>query len=409
MEKSRNSKGRHHNREPPPRCPPDIEIGDYIIDTWYSSPYPQEYVKERIYICEFCLSYMKNYKTLARHNSKCPIYCPPANEIYRSVHQLKDGPAELSIFEADGAKSKLYCQNLCLLAKLFLDHKTLYYDVDHFLFYILTKNDEVGSRIIGYFSKEKHCSQKNNVSCIMILPQYQNYGYGRFLIEFSYLLSKKENTLGTPEKPLSDLGKVSYLNYWKYSILSVIRDKTDVTLKEISEATNMTIEDILYALKHHHFIKKKDCEHIYVREEDFVKLDKPRLTVHPEDLRWTQYVSRYAKRMLREIEEEKDIEQETTDEEQEQIDVEKIEDGVKVERVIELEAGIKKENGLEVKKDVDEEEAWNDNSLMSDDQDSDAATEIFSDFNDFEGKSQGLSPKHPSVSLCERDCSKLQV
>ena len=28
-------------------------------------------------------------------------------------------------------------QNLCYLAKLFLDHKTLYYDVDPFLFYIM--------------------------------------------------------------------------------------------------------------------------------------------------------------------------------------------------------------------------------------------------------------------------------
>jgi hypothetical protein len=36
---------------------------------------------------------------------------------------------------ASGA-SKVYCQCLCLLAKLFLDHKALYYDVDPFLFYV---------------------------------------------------------------------------------------------------------------------------------------------------------------------------------------------------------------------------------------------------------------------------------
>jgi hypothetical protein len=34
----------------------------------------------------------------------------------------------------DGKDNKMYCQNLCLLAKLFLDHKTLYYDVEPFLF-----------------------------------------------------------------------------------------------------------------------------------------------------------------------------------------------------------------------------------------------------------------------------------
>ena len=46
-----------------------------------------------------------------------------------------------------------YCQNLCLLAKLFLDHKTLYVDVEPFLFYVLTERDSLGHRLIGYFSK----------------------------------------------------------------------------------------------------------------------------------------------------------------------------------------------------------------------------------------------------------------
>ena len=39
---------------------------------------------------------------------------------------------------------KMYAQNLCLLAKLFLDHKTLYYDVDPFLFYVLCEKDAQG-------------------------------------------------------------------------------------------------------------------------------------------------------------------------------------------------------------------------------------------------------------------------
>ena len=33
-------------------------------------------------------------------------------------------------------------QNLCLLSKLFLDHKTLYYDVAAFLFYVLTERED---------------------------------------------------------------------------------------------------------------------------------------------------------------------------------------------------------------------------------------------------------------------------
>jgi len=76
---------------------------------------------------------------------KCEMRCPPGNEIYRR--------RELSVFEVDGNRSKIYCQNLCLLAKLFLDHKTLYYDVESFHFYVLTISDDAGCCLIGYFSK----------------------------------------------------------------------------------------------------------------------------------------------------------------------------------------------------------------------------------------------------------------
>jgi len=73
------------------------------------------------------------------------MYWPPGNEVYR------DGC--LSIYEVDGDVNREYCQNLCLLAKLFLDHKTLYYDVEPFLFYVLTHSDSRGTHLIGYFSK----------------------------------------------------------------------------------------------------------------------------------------------------------------------------------------------------------------------------------------------------------------
>ena len=45
-----------------------IELGRYEVDTWYYSPYPDEYCKEeRLYICEFCLKYLKKKKTLEAH------------------------------------------------------------------------------------------------------------------------------------------------------------------------------------------------------------------------------------------------------------------------------------------------------------------------------------------------------
>ena len=49
----------------------------------------------------------------------------------------------------DGKKEKTYSQNLCYMAKLFLDHKTLYYDVNLFLFYILCEINERGAHIVG--------------------------------------------------------------------------------------------------------------------------------------------------------------------------------------------------------------------------------------------------------------------
>ena len=51
------------------------------------------------------------------------------------------------MFEVDGLEERLYCQNLCYIAKLFLDHKTLYFDVDPFLFYVLCEVDDRGEPI----------------------------------------------------------------------------------------------------------------------------------------------------------------------------------------------------------------------------------------------------------------------
>lgn len=155
-----------------------IELGKHRIKPWYFSPYPQELCTlECIYICEFCLKYRKSRKCLERHITKCNLRNPPGNEIYRK--------STISFFEIDGRKNKCYAQNLCLLAKLFLDHKTLYYDTDPFLFYVMTEVDNRGFHIVGYFSKEKESTEDYNVACILTLPPYQRKGYGKLLIEFS--------------------------------------------------------------------------------------------------------------------------------------------------------------------------------------------------------------------------------
>jgi len=237
-----------------------VEIGCYRMDCWYFSPYPDEYAQhcDLLYVCEKCLKYMKQPETYAHHWPHCQYTGPPGRLLY-----LREG---LAVFELDGAgppASKLYCQNLCLLAKLFLDHKTLYYDVSPFWFYVLCEVDEHGVHPVGYFSKEKleggatigksgpHGEPPPsyyNLACIMILPPHQRKGYGRFLIQLSYELTRREGRTGTPEKPLSDLGRLSYLSFWSQELLLRLKvfaqTKRIPSIPQLARETGFTVEDI---------------------------------------------------------------------------------------------------------------------------------------------------------------------
>ena len=121
-------------------------------------------VLQKLYFVEGDLAFFKDRDQMLRSLRKCKLQHPPGDEIYRL--------GNVSMFEIDGKvallrlgglccapvspltrcrlqKEKLYCQNLCYLAKLFLDHKTLYYDVDFFLFYVLCECDERGAHPVG--------------------------------------------------------------------------------------------------------------------------------------------------------------------------------------------------------------------------------------------------------------------
>ncbi len=236
-----------------------IILGKYDIETWYFAPYPEEYSGEdKMFVCEYCLKYMKKQKTLINHSFKCHMKSPPGREIYRDP--------SLTMFEIDGREHKLYCQNLCLLSKLFLDHKTLYYDVDPFLFYVLCEVDEEDQHhIVGYFSKEKQSQEGYNLACILTFPPYQRKGYGKFLISVSYELTKREGTVGSPEKPLSDLGKISYRSYWAHIIFNIFKDRDglkSISIDKISKVTGIRTEDILSTLHSLNMIKYWKGQHI---------------------------------------------------------------------------------------------------------------------------------------------------
>ena len=162
----------------------------------------------------------------------------------------------ISVYEINGDEEKLFCQNLCLIAKLFLDHKSIYFDVSPFKFYILTENDNNGSHIVAYFSRENYLTTEFNLACIMVLPPYQRTGYGQFLISMSYFISHKQGRICTPETPLSDLGKISYKSYWTIAILeAVLKNKGNLCIKDLSEQTGIKQEDINYTLNELSLIK----------------------------------------------------------------------------------------------------------------------------------------------------------
>lgn len=181
---------------------------------------------------------------------------------------------------------------------MFLDHKTLYYDVEPFLFYIITEVDEQGCHFVGYFSKEKKSSANYNLSCILTLPQYHRKGYGQLLIDFSYLLSRKEGRCGSPEKPLSDLGLLTYRSYWRTAVLEqLILSKKPMSIQDLSTQTGMTPDDIIATLQDLDMIYKND-RGVYVIEIDGEKMEahfekvlkKNYPRVKPHCLHWIPFV-----------------------------------------------------------------------------------------------------------------------
>eukprot|EP00747_Dinoflagellata_sp_TGD_P151706 gnl/TRDRNA2_/TRDRNA2_177227_c0_seq1.p1 gnl/TRDRNA2_/TRDRNA2_177227_c0~~gnl/TRDRNA2_/TRDRNA2_177227_c0_seq1.p1 ORF type:complete len:310 (-),score=-27.61 gnl/TRDRNA2_/TRDRNA2_177227_c0_seq1:402-1331(-) len=244
-----------------------IFLHRFEMDTWYFSPFPKEFRNcSKVYFCPFTLEYFKSMEQMIQHSNESALYHPPGIQIYQK--------GSMRVFEVEASKEVRYCQNLSLLAKLFLDHKTLFWDLNPFLFYILCECDKLGCHIVGYFSKERSSWQNNNLACLLTLPCYQKKGYGKFLLEFSYELSKFEEKVGTPERPLSDLGLRSYLHYWIFVILCFFKNRftRSITIEKLSKLTKISECDILYALNYYSLINYKNGYIMISMDPKFVKM-----------------------------------------------------------------------------------------------------------------------------------------
>jgi len=188
----------------------------------------------------------------------------------------------------------------------------------------MTENDEFGCHFVGYFSKEKrgHSSQPgksytsndghadifnnpgNNVSCILVLPIHMRRGFGRTLIEFSYLLTKVEERTGSPEKPLSDMGLVSYRSYWRGVLCKLLLRFEKATpsplpsIAGIARETGMTPDDIVSTLEALRFLVRDPVTATYALRLDFEYMQdyvekherKLHIKIDPEKLVWTPYL-----------------------------------------------------------------------------------------------------------------------
>lgn len=205
-----------------------------------------------LFICDFCLSGYEDKKSFERHVVRC-THIKTGKCIYKD--------SNISMYEVDGENYKNYCRRLCQIGKFFLEHKTLFYDVEPFMFFVLFYKNQ----FVGFFSKEKEST--NNLSCIVVLPAFQGHGYGYFLVDFSYKLSIRDGTFGTPEKPLSEQGLCVYKKYWMNAVYKKLKCTKNLILKEASIEIGMTVDDFVYGMELLGFLKEKRGE-IYVEFEE---------------------------------------------------------------------------------------------------------------------------------------------
>ena len=247
----------------PQRNVNSVVLGDLLIRTWYRSSYPEELVGkgtvDRLYVCKRCFKYTSEVTSFRAHDRSCATSNepPPGRIIYSREN--------FAVYEVDGEEEQLFCQNLSLFSKLFLDTKSIFFDVTTFTYYLLILSDGVGftpetwppqrnRSVVGFFSKEKMSWDNNNLACILVFPPWQRLGYGSILMGISYHLAEQEGRYGGPEKPLSELGRKGYEKFWaqrvaREIIMGIGKRGKSITVRDLGRSCWMLPEDVLVALK----------------------------------------------------------------------------------------------------------------------------------------------------------------
>jgi len=269
-----------------------VVLGNLQFATWYFSPYPETVIfgsdhhPPKLHPANGDFSNHTHTPKLNNHHAEkpstsivpklhvCP-YCfkytttPSAYTSHIHVHTqaLESEPATwtpvpktalkvyehngYTVWDIDGEQEKLYCQNLSLFAKLFLEQKSVFFDTSGFHYFVLTYSPPTPSslttpppklrlrkphrpstaepspnnnpvliktqQVLGFFSKENLSWDANNLACILVFPPYQHRNLGQLLMAVSYKLSGwewEDSIIGGPEKPLSTMGRKAYTRFW---------------------------------------------------------------------------------------------------------------------------------------------------------------------------------------------------
>ncbi|PVH87794.1 acyl-CoA N-acyltransferase [Cadophora sp. DSE1049] len=264
----------------------DVIFGEVTFKAWYPSWYPKEIIGEKalagdkggivvneLYVCQRCFGYGKALVEWVRHCRCCEREVPGQKVYVHGGWREDDSPrptiGEWSIWEVDGGVET----NLSLFAKLFLDNKSVFFDVSGFNYFLLVYTPPSNSphhtsstqhkQIVGFFSKEKLSWDNNNLACILIFPPWQRKGLGALLMGVSYAIARREQILGGPEKPISELGRKGYKRFWGAEIARWILERQErrtkgkkgrgkreeVGIKLLSEETWIAQEDCLAVLR----------------------------------------------------------------------------------------------------------------------------------------------------------------
>lgn len=232
-----------------------VNYGSHSLVPSFASP--MLCIDETLNICSKCLTVVPDLKSLGSHYAECS-----ALSEYDPIYE-EAGSAKIARLGSDGKKRRL-----SLLGLMFIRHKTVYFDVSEYDFFIIY-NEE----IMGYFSRPR--GGNYSLCCLMVFPCFMRLGLGSLLIDFSYLRwstqpeMERENESGydkpAPERPFSKKAIFCFRKYWKYRVIGAR------SIREVAERYNLPVNDVILGLELNGFNLKE------WRLEKPVTVEKPRL------------------------------------------------------------------------------------------------------------------------------------